>query len=196
MPQRWNVAISGEVLLERWRAFIEKHKKAPTESGGVGHALAALTRNKLAAGHLTKSEITELDGLKIALAAQAYNYRLKIGREEMQEALAARRGNTAAGHVESRDNGSQGGDNRRDVFAVDVLYIMQTDDTYVIQVSRTRDTSRMQVLADGNQTGYIVIAGHRGRKTCMQCARRLSDARMHTSASSVCVDALCTCGIH
>ena len=56
--------ITGEVLLERWRTFITEHKTAPTESGGVGHALARLTREKLAAGHLSRSEIAELNALK------------------------------------------------------------------------------------------------------------------------------------
>jgi len=56
--------ITGEVLLERWRTFITEHNTAPTESDGVGHALARLTRNKLAAGHLSRSEIAELNALK------------------------------------------------------------------------------------------------------------------------------------
>jgi hypothetical protein len=50
-------------LLEQWKAFIEEHNSAPTERGS-GHALARCTRQKLAAGHLSVSEITELNRLK------------------------------------------------------------------------------------------------------------------------------------
>ena len=56
--------ITGKALLERWRTFIAEHKATPVESGGVGHALAMLTRQKLAAGHLSRSEIAELNRLK------------------------------------------------------------------------------------------------------------------------------------
>jgi hypothetical protein len=56
--------ITGKALLERWRTFIAEHKTAPVESGGAGHALAVLTRQKLAAGHLSKSEIAQLKRLK------------------------------------------------------------------------------------------------------------------------------------
>ena len=56
--------ITGKALLERWRTFIAEHKATPVESGGVGHALAVLTRQKLAAGHLSRSEIAELNRLK------------------------------------------------------------------------------------------------------------------------------------
>ena len=41
-----------------------EHKTAPVESGGAGHALAECTRRKLAAGHLSRSEIAELNRLK------------------------------------------------------------------------------------------------------------------------------------
>ena len=56
--------LTGKALLERWRTFIAEHKTAPVESGGAGHALAAFTRQKLAAGHLSRSEIAELNRLK------------------------------------------------------------------------------------------------------------------------------------
>ena len=56
--------ITGNEILERWRTFIAEHKTTPVESGGAGHALAIFTRQKLAAGHLSKSEIAELNRLK------------------------------------------------------------------------------------------------------------------------------------
>jgi hypothetical protein len=56
--------ITGTLLLERWRTFIFEHKAAPVEYGGAGHALAVATRQKLAAGHLSISEIAELNLLK------------------------------------------------------------------------------------------------------------------------------------
>ena len=56
--------LTGKALLERWRTFIEEHKSAPTESGGAGLALARCTREKLAAGQLSKYEIAELNRLK------------------------------------------------------------------------------------------------------------------------------------
>jgi hypothetical protein len=56
--------ITGKALLERWRTFIAEHKTAPVESGGAGHALAVITRQKLADGHLSKSEIAQLKRLK------------------------------------------------------------------------------------------------------------------------------------
>ena len=56
--------ILGKAILERWRTFIAEHKTAPVESGGAGHALAVLTRQKLAAGHFSRSEIAELNRLK------------------------------------------------------------------------------------------------------------------------------------
>ena len=56
--------LTGKALLERWKTFIEEHKSAPTETGGAGHALARCTRDKLAAGHLSRSEIAELNRLK------------------------------------------------------------------------------------------------------------------------------------
>ena len=65
--------LTGKVLVERWRAYITEHKTAPVESGGVGHALAALTRQKLAAGHLGKSETAELNRFKNASKANSSN---------------------------------------------------------------------------------------------------------------------------
>jgi len=65
--------ITGKVLIERWRTFITEHKTAPAESGGVGHALAAFTRQKLAAGHLSRSEIAELNRLKNASTEKSSN---------------------------------------------------------------------------------------------------------------------------
>ena len=65
--------ITGKVLVERWRTFITEHNSDPAESGGVGHALAAFTRQKLAAGHLSRSEIAELNRLKHALGANSSN---------------------------------------------------------------------------------------------------------------------------
>ena len=59
--------------MERWKTFITEHKTAPAESGGVGHALAAVTRQKLAAGHLSRSEIAELNRLKNASRANSSN---------------------------------------------------------------------------------------------------------------------------
>jgi len=56
--------LKGKKLLERWRSFITEHKAAPVECGGVGHALAVVTRQKLAAGHLSRSAIAELKRLK------------------------------------------------------------------------------------------------------------------------------------
>ena len=56
--------IIGKAILERWRTFIAEHKTTPVESSGAGHALAVLTRQKLAAGHLSRSEIAELNRLK------------------------------------------------------------------------------------------------------------------------------------
>ena len=56
--------LTGKALLERWKTFIEEHKSAPTETDGAGHALARCTRDKLAAGHLSRSEIAELNRLK------------------------------------------------------------------------------------------------------------------------------------
>ena len=56
--------ITGKAILERWRTFIAEHKTTPVESGGAGHALAVFTRQKLAAGHLSTSEIAELNRLK------------------------------------------------------------------------------------------------------------------------------------
>ena len=56
--------LTGKDVLERWRSFIKEHKTAPVESGGAGHALAECTRRKLAAGHLSRSEIAELNRLK------------------------------------------------------------------------------------------------------------------------------------
>ena len=65
--------ITGKALLERWRTFIAEHKATPVESGAVGHALAVLTRQKLAAGHLSRSEIAELNRLKRASRASSTN---------------------------------------------------------------------------------------------------------------------------
>ena len=65
--------ITGKALLERWRTFIAEHKATPVESGGVGHALAVLTRQKLVAGHLSRSEIAELNRLKRASRASSTN---------------------------------------------------------------------------------------------------------------------------
>ena len=65
--------ITGKALLERWRTFIAEHKATPVESGGVGHALAVLTRQKLAAGHLSRSEIAELNRLKRVSRASSTN---------------------------------------------------------------------------------------------------------------------------
>jgi hypothetical protein len=56
--------LTGKALLERWRTFISEHKAAPVECGGAGHALAVITRQKLTAGHLSRSEIAELNRLK------------------------------------------------------------------------------------------------------------------------------------
>ena len=56
--------VTGTVLLERWRTFISEHKATPVENGGAGHTLAVATRQKLAAGHLSISEIAELNRLK------------------------------------------------------------------------------------------------------------------------------------
>jgi hypothetical protein len=56
--------ITGKAILERWRTFIAENKTTPAESGGAGHALAVVTRQKLAAGHLSRSEIAELNRLK------------------------------------------------------------------------------------------------------------------------------------
>ena len=56
--------ILGKAILERWRTFIAEHKTTPVESGGAGHALAVLTRQKLAAGHFSRSEIAELNRLQ------------------------------------------------------------------------------------------------------------------------------------
>ena len=56
--------ITGKAILERWRTFIAEHKTTPAESDGAGHALAVFTRQKLAAGHLSRSEIAELNRLK------------------------------------------------------------------------------------------------------------------------------------
>ena len=56
--------ITGRAILERWRTFIAEHRAIPAERSGAGHALAVLTRQKLAAGHLSKSEIAELNRLK------------------------------------------------------------------------------------------------------------------------------------
>ena len=56
--------ITGKAILERWRTFIAEHKTIPVESGGAGHALAVFTRQKLAAGHFSRSEVAELNRLK------------------------------------------------------------------------------------------------------------------------------------
>ena len=56
--------LTGKALLERWKASSDEHKSAPTETGGAGHALPRCTRDKLAAGHLSRSEIAELNRLE------------------------------------------------------------------------------------------------------------------------------------
>ena len=56
--------ITGKARLERWRTFIAEHTTTAIESGGAGHVLAIFTRQKLAAGHLSRSEIAELNRLK------------------------------------------------------------------------------------------------------------------------------------
>ena len=56
--------LTGAQILEQWRQFISEHGLIPRENGGPGHKLAVLTRQKRAAGHLSREEEREIDRLK------------------------------------------------------------------------------------------------------------------------------------
>ena len=46
------------------KAFIAEHRTIPLESGGARHALAVFTKQKLAVGHFSRSEIAKLNCIK------------------------------------------------------------------------------------------------------------------------------------
>ena len=56
--------LTGAQILEQWRRFISEHGLIPCENGGPGHKLAMLTRQKRAAGHLSRKEEREIDRLR------------------------------------------------------------------------------------------------------------------------------------
>ena len=56
--------LTGDQILEQWQRVVSEHGLIPREHGGLGHKLAMITRQKRAAGHLSRKVEREIDRLK------------------------------------------------------------------------------------------------------------------------------------